>query len=443
MFVGIDLHDARLDAVLVAGDQVRAVATCPATDEPSGGVARVLEALVAADPATATARAVTVSRSTPESLVIAPDRLAPTGCLRLCADDVEPTPPMTGWPDRLRGAIGDHVRVCRGGHEFDGTRLRSLDVPELRRIADGLVAAGVEVVAVTAVYSPVNHAGEQAAATTLTEAQPSLRVCLSHEIASLGLFERENATIVNAALLPLAERVAQATAADVAKVIPGAGVYRAQNDGTAMELSFARRYPVLALWSGCACAISGAALLGGYDDCVVVDVRDGVAVVGTCQDGSPRQVRHDVDVAGIPMSLRRAETVEVAADPDGGFDPAALERAVQAVDPWRRSPVVLVGTHAASVSPRFVAERPAYGQVAGAVGAARLRIGGEVDRILSGDAATRAAGVREATGLAMRRAVMAGAVDRTVRVVEVEEIPLAYLPGDFVRLRVLAIGGLG
>ena len=73
----------------------------------------------------------------------------------------------------------------------------------------------------------------------------------------------------------------------------------------------------------------------------------------------------------------------------------------------------------------------------------RDRIGGTVDRIVSGDAGARAQAARDAESLALQRAVLAGAVDATVRIVESEALPVAFLPGDFVRLRVQAIGELG
>lgn len=442
MFVGVDVHETHVSAALLDGGCVRAVVRVGASSSPSGGVFEALSRLVADDGRARDALAVTVSRSMDEASLMTPDRLARTACIRLCPSEAVTAPPMAGWPADLRAAVGDQTYLCGGGHEFDGRAARPLDEGELARIADDLAARNLGVAAVTSVFAPVNSAAELAAAAFLSDRLPGLRVCLSHEIGSLGLFERENATIMNAALLPEAERIAGVIADEVASVMARAGVYLAHNDGTVMELALARRYPVLGLWSGRASAINGAAALSGHDDAVVVDAREDATYVGRAVGGYPRQARHDVEVAGIPMSLHHPEFMPaLPVRAGGGRDIEALERAVVRADPGRRLPVVLVGSGAASIPTSFRAERVELGHVAGAVGAAQSPIGSEVDCILSGDPTVRAAARRNAELLAMHKAVMAGAVDRTVRIHEVEEIPLGYLPGDVVRLRVKAIGG--
>jgi len=76
--------------------------------------------------------------------------------------------------------------------------------------------------------------------------------------------------------------------------------------------------------------------------------------------------------------------------------------------------------------------------VANAVGAAIAQVSGEVDRIFSGverDAALDLAS-REAT----RRAIEAGAEASSVQTLDVEDIPIAYLPGNARRIRVRVIG---
>ena len=46
----------------------------------------------------------------------------------------------------------------------------------------------------------------------------------------------------------------------------------------------------------------------------------------------------------------------------------------------------------------------------------------------------------QAKALAVERAITAGAHPDTVQVVEIEEIPLTYLPSNALRLRVKAVG---
>ncbi len=76
--------------------------------------------------------------------------------------------------------------------------------------------------------------------------------------------------------------------------------------------------------------------------------------------------------------------------------------------------------------------------VANAVGAALAQVSGEVDQIFSGGG--REAAIERATELARRRAVEAGADAASLATVDVEDLPIAYLPGDARRVRVRVVG---
>ncbi|MCE7011934.1 hypothetical protein LWC34_55360 [Kibdelosporangium philippinense] len=82
--------------------------------------------------------------------------------------------------------------------------------------------------------APVTADHELAAAQVVqSELGPDVHASLSHEIGTLGLLERENATVLNEALVGAAHGVTQAlTAALDANGLGGAIVYFAQNDGT-------------------------------------------------------------------------------------------------------------------------------------------------------------------------------------------------------------------
>lgn len=109
-------------------------------------------------------------------------------------------------------------------------------------------------------------------------------------------------------------------------------------------------------------------------------------------------------------------------------------------------PVVVVGGGSLLVPDRLEGAseviRPPHAAVANAIGAAIAQVSGEVDRIVSLEHQTRDSALAAARADACRAAVAAGADPATVTVVEVEEIPLAYLPSNAVRVRVKAVGDL-
>ena len=69
-------------------------------------------------------------------------------------------------------------------------------------------------------------------------------------------------------------------------------------------------------------------------------------------------------------------------------------------------------------------------------------MGGEVDRVFSYEQEGRENAIAQARDEACAKAVDAGAEPASVEVIEVEEIPLAYLPGAACRVRVKAVGDL-
>ncbi len=79
-----------------------------------------------------------------------------------------------------------------------------------------------------------------------------------------------------------------------------------------------------------------------------------------------------------------------------------------------------------------------HSDVANAVGAAIAQISGEVDQIFHD--LTREDAIARAQILAEEKAIAAGADPATLKVVEVEDLPLAYLPGNALRTRVRVVG---
>jgi N-methylhydantoinase A/oxoprolinase/acetone carboxylase beta subunit len=82
--------------------------------------------------------------------------------------------------------------------------------------------------------------------------------------------------------------------------------------------------------------------------------------------------------------------------------------------------------------------RVPHASVANAVGAAIAQISGEVDQIFTD--MERDTAVAMAQARAKAQAVRAGAAEASVKLVEMEDIPLAYLPGNSLRVRARVVG---
>ena len=82
--------------------------------------------------------------------------------------------------------------------------------------------------------------------------------------------------------------------------------------------------------------------------------------------------------------------------------------------------------------------RVPHGDCANAVGAAIAQVSGETDQIFKD--MSRVDAIAAAAQLAEDRAVEAGADRATLKTIETEDIPLAYLPGNSLRVRMRVVG---
>jgi N-methylhydantoinase A/oxoprolinase/acetone carboxylase beta subunit len=84
--------------------------------------------------------------------------------------------------------------------------------------------------------------------------------------------------------------------------------------------------------------------------------------------------------------------------------------------------------------------RVPHGDCANAVGAAIAQVSGEADQVFRD--LTREDAIAAARAIAEDRAVQAGAARDSLKTVDVEDMPIAYLPGNALRVRVRVAGAI-
>ena len=119
-----------------------------------------------------------------------------------------------------------------------------------------------------------------------------------------------------------------------------------------------------------------------------------------------------------------------------------VERSRLSPDPL---PVIVVGGGSILVTRALAGlevVKPSHFGVANAVGAAIAQVSGEVDRVYALAELGREKSLEDAKNRAIEAAVAAGASRESIEIVDVEDVPLAYLPGNATRIRVKAVGEL-
>jgi len=312
--IGIDVGGTNTDAVLLdRDDRLLGRAKVPTTVDVTGGIRQALTAVLASAAAPVDRIShVMLGTTHATNAVLSRTHLHRVALLRLGAPATRSIPPFTAWPSDLRDAVRAGAEVVSGGTEFDGRELAPLDRDGAARFLES-VAGHAEAVAVAGVFSPVNGGQEEAmrqlARDILGDEMP---VSISSEVGSIGLIERENATILNAALTGVARDVATALEESLRHHDIDARMYFTQNDGTLMSLDYATRFPVLTIGSGPANSLRGAAFLTGRSDAIVVDIGGTSSDLGVLTAGFPRETTTSSEVGGIRTNFRMPDLLSIA-----------------------------------------------------------------------------------------------------------------------------------
>lgn len=258
--------------------------------------------------------------------------LQPVALLRLCGPATRALPPGIALPSRLRQAILKYTACVGGGYGYDGGSVISeVNEGELRLHMRDIMNRDVSAIVVAGVFSPVNSAQEQAAVAILQDEEQCMRqvqrtgkfpetyfYCASHTIGYLGLLERENAAVLNAALHALAGSVVAACTASLQAVgIASAPLFFTSNDGTLLSTEAAKRMPISLLKSGPINSLRGAGALALRShwrvpkEAIVLDVGGTTTDVGVLENGLPRPSARAVTLAGVMTNYQMPDVTSV------------------------------------------------------------------------------------------------------------------------------------
>ena len=110
-------------------------------------------------------------------------------------------------------------------------------------------------------------------------------------------------------------------------------------------------------------------------------------------------------------------------------------------------PVILVGGGNILVGDALAGAsrvlRPEHAEVANAIGAAIAQVGGQVERVYSLERTGREEAIADCRAAAVDKVVAAGGDASSVEVVDIDEVPLTYVPSNATLIRVKAVGESG
>ncbi|PLT32780.1 hydantoinase/oxoprolinase N-terminal domain-containing protein [Bacillus sp. V5-8f] len=512
--IGIDVGGTHTDAVLLdENNQVISETKSPTTEDVATGIYTAMKKIIGdASVPREQIKYAMLGTTHCTNAIVERKRLNNIAAIRIGAPATTAVKPLVGVPDDLREALGTHIYLVRGGHEFNGREIVSLDEEHLYQIAEE-IKGKVDSVAITSVFSPVSQAHETRASEIIREVLgENVAVSLSSEIGSVGLLERENATIINAAVVNVAKTAADGFIQALNNEGINARVFFGQNDGTLMSVEYAVKYPIFTIACGPTNSLRGASYLTKSSNAIVVDVGGTTSDVGVLIQSFPRESSLAVEIGGARTNFRMPDLISIGLGggtivriqengdftigPDsvgyrlpekalifGGDTLTTTDVAValgkvnlgesskvshldkdllnkvyvkmvemveEAIDKMKTSaedvPVILVGGGSILLPEQLKGAseviRPRHSGVANAIGAAISQVSGQVERIYKLDEFGRDTALEMAKDEAKEEAIKAGADPDNLVIVDIEDVPLAYLPGNATRIRVKAAGEL-
>lgn len=512
--LGIDVGGTHTDAVLLdARQRIIAHTKQPTSVDVMQGIDQALAALLAlVNVDRGDIRRAMLGTTHCTNAIVERKGLQPVAHFRLGAPASLAVPPLSDMPADFRARLPVRLFTLAGGYHYNGDILSALDESALRQQLQAVKGA-VRAVSVCGIFSPVVAEQEQRVAALAREILgANTPISLSSEIGSIGLLERENATVLNAALCGIAHTLTEGFRQTLARQGIIAELFVGQNDGTLMPLQQARTFPILTIASGPTNSLRGAARLSSLQQALVVDVGGTTTDVGVLCGGFPRQSAMEAEIGGVRTNFRMPDiasiglgggsVVTVDADGDISVGPesvgyalpqrslvfggdtltvtdiavargwadignagrvahlcpsmvarvaehyvAMVEKCLARMNTSQHDmPVILVGGGAALLPMHLKGAseviRPPYAGVANATGVAIAQVSGSVDTIvLPGDESLESC-LRRAEHQAREAAIAAGALPETVDIIELDSLPLGYMPANAIRIRARAVGTL-
>lgn len=527
--IGVDVGGTNTDGVIIdpsltstPNKGIVAYHKSPTTTNPSDGInSTITHMFTSTTPAISPKDVASVTIGTTHfvNAVVERDakRLCKVAVLRLAGPFGKHAPPCVDWPADMRDLVLGHWSSVRGGLEVDGNLIAELDEDALREECKVIKGKGIRSIVVNGVFSPIDtvYKQEERAAEIVREeftgdAGAAVDVVLSKQVANLGFLERENAAILNAAILPFARRTIRSFQEPVKKLGLDCPVFITQNDGTILSGDAASRLPIRTFSSGPTNSMRGASFLisglekspnGQATSIMVVDVGGTTTDVGLLlSNGFPRQQAAYSELAGIRMNFscpdiksiglgggsiirKGSQAGRTTVGPDsvgykltkeaivfGGDvltttdatvlghadikigDPGLVtgklsdeellevqaiikQKLEKVIDMMKTSPedlpVLLVGGGAVIAPDELRGAskvlKPRWSEVANAIGAAMAGVSAVIDTVKSTESKTTTKLLEEISAEAVEKTVAAGASRESVKIVEMETLPLQYI----------------
>lgn len=315
-FAGTNTDAVAIDVALASqGDPDRGILglkKTPTTPDATSGITAAVQAVIeSASISPSRIASVTVGTTHFINAVVERDarRLQQVAVVRLSKSFLKEVPPFSEFPADLAGIINGYTCIIDGGLHIDGSEEAPIVESQVVEQCSQIKQRGITAVVIAGVFSPIDetHHQESRVRDIMLRELPGVDIVCSHEVANIGFLERENAAILNAAILAYARKTIRRFKKAMRSLDLTCPLFITQNDGTILDSASAARIPIRTFSSGATNSMRGAAYLarldGGGKSAIVVDIGGTTSDVGVIlPSGLPRQASAYVTVAGVRVN---------------------------------------------------------------------------------------------------------------------------------------------
>ncbi len=311
--IGIDVGSTHTDAVILDENNnlIHAEKTMTTPDVTSGIINALRLVLERSKVSKDDVVAVMFGTTHIINAIVQRKNLGRVGVIRIGLPATEAIEPTLDWPVDLKEAVNAGIAMIRGGHDYTGEPITSFDEDAVKKALKSFREKKVDAIAVTSVWSVVNPEHEVKVRELANDLLPGVPVVLSHEISSIGLLERENATILNAATIKVMINAINA----LREALRGMGLehakmFFAQNDGTTASAEYIVKFPIFTVIAPISNSIRGAYVLTGIPNAIVADTGGTTTNIGALVNGYPREAL-EVEIGGVRTNIRAPDVVAI------------------------------------------------------------------------------------------------------------------------------------
>lgn len=129
-------------------------------------------------------------------------RLRRVAIIRLSKSFLREVPPFSEFPPGLVSIIQGYVGYVDGGLHIDGSEEAPIKEEQVVERCAEIKKLGLNAIVVVGAFSPIDeHFEQEDRVRDIVQREiPNADVIVSHEVANIGLIERENASILNASV---------------------------------------------------------------------------------------------------------------------------------------------------------------------------------------------------------------------------------------------------